>query len=372
MKHFDFVLKNAVYILLLALLGRPGILNAQNMVKNPSFEEFKHCPEAFGCLEKEVVSWYQPTGGSTDYFNSCSPLTFGVSNFIGAQPPFDGQGYAGMYAYAPKDYREYLTAELKAPLERGRKYIFSFQVSLAEESQYGVNEFGILFTNKAMDFQTKGPISVALPSRKKSNRYTRVRNPNFFADKEGWTEVTGIYIADGAEKFMTIGNFRSNAKTRLLDTGKKSKKVAYYYVDMFSVQPVKKDYELDQIYVFENLNFDTDGFRILGKAKDQLSDLAAYLEAHPGYTVSIYGHTDDVGAKEYNRELSQKRAQSVATFLMEKGLSKHRILWRGYGDVNPLVNNKTEANRGKNRRVEFVLSKEKRDYYASGAFQEDQ
>ena len=91
-------------------------INAQNLVNNPSFEDFDACPLEFGGLEKVVPSWHQPTDGSTDYFNSCSTEMSTAKNFMGGQSAYDGNGYAGMYAYAPKDYREYLTAEFKEPL----------------------------------------------------------------------------------------------------------------------------------------------------------------------------------------------------------------------------------------------------------------
>lgn len=332
---------------------------------------FKNCPTEFGCLEKEVLSWYQPTGGNTDYFNSCSLDSFGLNNFIGNQDPFEGQGYAGMYVYAPRDYREYLTAELSKPLVRGRKYLFSFQVSLAEQSRYGLSEFGVLFTSKALDVRTNRPINVGRSELKGPKNYTIVRNHAFFGNKTSWTAVKGFYVADGSERFITIGNFKTNAKTRLTDTATNLKKVAYYYVDMFSVTPLD-GYELDRLYVFENLNFDTNGFKVLGKAKAQLEQLVNYLNEHEGYVISIYGHTDDVGSEQYNQTLSQKRAKSVADYLIAKGLSPDRLIWRGYGHSNPLVENRSAANRGKNRRVEFVLSTKKKDYYASGTYMEDQ
>ncbi len=346
-------------------------VHAQNLVKNPSFEDYEICPSEYGCLEKAVPSWYQPTYGSTDYFNLCSPGMAAEDNFIGVQSPFDGNGYAGMYVYAPKDYREYLTAEFKEPLERGKKYVFSFQVSLAEESQYGVNEFGILFTGKRLDFHTKRNIPVNLMTRKKFFNYTLVRNHEYYANKNKWTEVTGIYIADGSERFMTIGNFNGNHKTRTLKTVGNLKKVAYYYVDMVSMVALNRGYELDEIYVLENLMFDINGFDIREEANEQLAELVDYLKAHRGYNVAIYGHTDNVGSKRYNEELSEKRAKAVAEFLVEKGLQPHRIEWRGHGDKNPLARNETEEGRGKNRRVEFVLSRKKRDYYASGVFEDD-
>lgn len=359
--------------LLMAMQLVYGNLSAQNLIKNPSFEDYKVCPSEFGCLEEAVPSWYQPTYGSTDYFNSCSPDNMSSEeNFIGVQSPFDGHGYAGLYAYAPKDYREYLTAELREPLKRGQKYVFSFQVSLAEESHYGVNEFGILFTQKSLDLHTKRNIPVNLMSRKKYYNYTIVRNHEYFNNKNEWTEVTGIYIADGSERFMTIGNFNANSGTRLKANEGNLKKVAYYYVDMVSVSALSGGYALDEIYVLENLNFEVNGYTLNDKVKAQLQPLIEYLKAHRGYVVSIYGHTDDLGSKEYNRQLSQKRAKAVALFLKENGLSPHRIVWKGFGDLSPVAKNETEEGRSKNRRVEFVLSRKKRDYFASSVFEDEE
>ncbi len=357
-------------ILLIAMQLTCIHLNAQNLVENPSFEDFDICPLEMGCLEKVVPSWHQPTDGSTDYFNTCSPELSTTKNFMGSQSAYDGNGYAGMYAYAPKDYREYLTAEFKEPLERGQKYVFSFQVSLAEASHYGVNEFGILFTTKSLDLQTKQHIPINPITRKKGFNYTIIRSHKYFANKQEWTEVSGTYIAAGGEGFMTIGNFNSNKNTSLLESGTNFKKVAYYYVDMFTMKPLKSEFNLDEIYVLENLMFDFNGFNLEEKGWEQLESLVAYLKAHRGYTISIYGHTDNIGSEEYNKELSQKRAKAVAQFLVKNGLQPNRILWRGYGDLNPLAKNKTDEERGRNRRVEFVLSREKRDYYASGVFED--
>lgn len=360
-----------VYAFLFVVQSMHTKIHAQNLVKNPSFEEYELCPSDFGFLEKSVPSWHQATEGSSDYFNACSSKMSTEDNFIGLQSPFDGLGYAGLYAYAQKDYREYVTAELKSPLKRGRKYVFSFQVSLAEESQFGVNEFGILFSNKSLDFQTKRNIPVNLSTRKQNYNYTIVRNHKYFADKKGWTEATGVYIADGTEKFMTIGNFNNNKNTRLEKTEGILKKIAYYYIDLVSVEALNSHYTADEMYVLSDLMFDLDGFEIQQIARKQLESLVSYLKGHSGYTITIYGHTDNLGSRIYNKELSTKRAKSVAEFLIENGLQSNRILWRGYGDLNPLVKNETEAGRRKNRRVEFMLSRKKKDYYASGVFEED-
>lgn len=370
--YYFFSHKHCVVLILLTVIQSGYVqLSAQNLVKNPSFEEFEECPREFGCLERVVPFWHQATSGSTDYFNSCSSNMSSEKNFMGVQSPFEGEGYAGMYMYAPQDYREYLTAELKEPLEPGQKYTFSFYVSRAEESYYSINEFGVLFTNTSMGFGTKKNITINFTKNRKKRNYKIVRNHNYFKNPNDWIEVKGTYIAIGTERFMTIGNFNTNANTDLLKTQTNVKKVAYYYVDMVSLNKLKRDYKLEKVYVFENLLFDTNGYTIADKDEPQIHELIEYLMSHPSYTISIYGHTDSIGSKEYNKTLSRKRAQSVAQYLVKKGLKMKRILWHGYGDLRPIEENDTNEGRTKNRRVEFVLSKKKSDSCTSRILKDD-
>ena len=77
----------------------------------------------------------------------------------------------------------------------------------------------------------------------------------------------------------------------------------------------------------ENLTFDFKGFDLEKKGRVQLESLVTYLKAHRSYAISIYGHTDNIGSKEYNKELLQKKAKAVAQFLVKNGLQPNRILW---------------------------------------------
>jgi outer membrane protein OmpA-like peptidoglycan-associated protein len=68
----------------------------------------------------------------------------------------------------------------------------------------------------------------------------------------------------------------------------------------------------------------------------------------------IEGHTDDVGADEFNQKLSQDRADSVRTYLVGKGIAEDRLEAVGYGETKPVQDNKTSAGRAANRRTEFT------------------
>ena len=74
--------------------------------------------------------------------------------------------------------------------------------------------------------------------------------------------------------------------------------------------------------------------------------------------MEIQGHTDNIGSAAYNKDLSQRRAESVRTYLIGKGVAEGRLTAHGYGLEQPVADNKTEKGRAKNRRVEFRLISE--------------
>lgn len=69
----------------------------------------------------------------------------------------------------------------------------------------------------------------------------------------------------------------------------------------------------------------------------------------------VEGHTDDRGADAANLALSQRRAEAVMKYLVNKGVAQSRLEAAGFGETRPLVKNDTPANQAKNRRVEFVI-----------------
>jgi len=146
------------YLVFLVCLLPTGVFS-QNLVPNPGFEEYRNCPRHLGNFQDDVAIWTIPTQGSTDYFHLCSQHMGTPENFNGVQRTVEGEGYAGFYAYAPDDYREYLQVRLKSPLTAGAEYRLSFYVSLAERSDYAIRDFGILFSNNPLEIDTKKNIS---------------------------------------------------------------------------------------------------------------------------------------------------------------------------------------------------------------------
>lgn len=87
-----------------------------------------------------------------------------------------------------------------------------------------------------------------------------------------------------------------------------------------------------------------------------LNDVASVLAQYPKTYIDVYGHTDSDGTDTYNQGLSERRAQSVASYLTSHGVQSARIATRGYGETQPIASNDTEAGKASNRRVEIKIA----------------
>ncbi|MDY0201319.1 MAG: OmpA family protein [Tenuifilaceae bacterium] len=126
-------------------------------------------------------------------------------------------------------------------------------------------------------------------------------------------------------------------------------------------EPYRKDIELTRIrigstMVMRNIFFDTDSYQLRGESESELNKLTELLNLNPTLKIEVGGHTDIVGSESYNFTLSENRANSVAQFLVNKGVNSSRITWKGYGLTKPIGNNATEDGRAENRRTEIRIT----------------
>jgi len=104
------------------------------------------------------------------------------------------------------------------------------------------------------------------------------------------------------------------------------------------------------------VHFDFDRYNIKKLYVPDLDQHVAYLSANPSSPVTVEGHTDAIGSDQYNQRLSERRANAVRKYLIEKGITSSRIRVVGYGEQKPIADNKTKEGSAINRRAEFEVT----------------
>lgn len=106
--------------------------------------------------------------------------------------------------------------------------------------------------------------------------------------------------------------------------------------------------------VLSGVYFDTASTVLRIESSTTLENLLQSLKDDPALRVEIQGHTDDTGTADHNVDLSDKRAASVAQWLIGRGIADDRLTSKGYGATRPIADNRTVEGRAKNRRVQFL------------------
>lgn len=187
----------------------------ENLILNSSFEELRWpnseypCPSSGGSIDF-TTNWLAASG-SVDYFNSCSVENwpdYGVPfNLYGHQVAFEDSAYAHFACYAEPwpDAREYLMQELDTALSQGQGYSIRFQVSLTDSCNYAISGIGALFTaddTRYWDDEDFFDVTPQIVNHQDS----------LLDDKIRWMEVSGQFVANGGEKFITIGCFKRDSE----------------------------------------------------------------------------------------------------------------------------------------------------------------
>jgi OOP family OmpA-OmpF porin len=106
-------------------------------------------------------------------------------------------------------------------------------------------------------------------------------------------------------------------------------------------------------WIYKDIQFEVNKADLKESSMPTLNEIVDALKAQPGLNIEIQGHTDSTGAHDYNVGLSQKRAQSVMSYLISKGIDPSRMTSKGYGPDRPMASNQTREGRARNRRVEI-------------------
>jgi len=117
-----------------------------------------------------------------------------------------------------------------------------------------------------------------------------------------------------------------------------------------------KPIEVGATYRLNDIYFATASYELRLESKMMIDGFIEFLSENPSINVSIHGHTDNVGNDEDNLTLSHNRAKAVYEYLINGGISKFRLKYKGFGENKPLASNKTVSGRAKNRRTVFVIT----------------
>ena len=103
------------------------------------------------------------------------------------------------------------------------------------------------------------------------------------------------------------------------------------------------------------ITFATDQSAVQPQFQSTLNQVAQTLSEYPKTMIDVLGHTDSDGSEAYNQALSERRAQSVASYIGSHGVAAVRMATRGYGEMQPIASNETPDGKAQNRRVEIKI-----------------
>jgi gliding motility-associated-like protein len=199
--------------------------STQNLIPNPSFEDYTQCPNKEAQISL-TGNWYNANYGSVDYYNECATgTTVGVpQNVAGLQVPRTGKAYLGMYLYSEIEnapiQSEYFSTELTQSLKANKGYYFEM---------YANNSGLALSTNAIEVYFSKTMIKDSV-NDKTLNFIPQISASDkpIITDTLGWTKISGCFIAKGDEKYIIVGNFKKWADTKMQRFPNK-RGTAYYF-----------------------------------------------------------------------------------------------------------------------------------------------
>lgn len=355
---------------------------SDNLVFNGDFELYNYKPvlivnSGHDRIEELIPGWTSP-GASADYYNynrKILDVPAHTDNTVKAS------GYAGIMIYNSRreSYSEHIQTQLKNNLTQGQRYCLTFDVMLSINSGYFSEKFEALFSSGPRYMSSDSTLSDSLK---------HITYQHTFDNTNRWQQLCDCFIADGTERYLTLGLFSLNdaGVTKTTERYKSLMDInqsAYYLIDNVSVKKVSEDFVCaEKLFVkrlerekqkklknnifnvlltgeskaitFKNVQFETNRSDLKQESFPELEQLQYFLE-NSNASIEIAGYTDNVGSEEHNQNLSLARAGSIKNWLIAHGIEETRLQTTGYGASNFVADNNSEANRQLNRRVEVRL-----------------
>lgn len=328
---------------------------AQNLIANPGFEKIDTSyvlpnPPLDTFDLHNVIGWWNPGFGTTDYFNSDGKHAQCGSKFFGKEmKAHSGNGFGGIYLEKGK-WKEYIGFDFTDTLVAGQNYRFTIWMALSPRSKIAMQTLQIEFwdvpyikiANEVTPYPKSNPkfAALAIPGTSRSSLVST------------WTKFSVEFTAIGGEVSCVLGYLSDYWQSVSLPETAKNKNndpYCYYFMDdleliPFSGPPVPRTSTSRPI-----IYFDTDKDVIKKQFFAPLDSVVTMMKQNARMTVTVNGFTDSVGNIEDNLDLSRRRAEAVKKYLVDHGIAETRITIAWYAESRPAGSENAE-----NRRVEFI------------------
>ncbi|MEO1514728.1 MAG: OmpA family protein [Bacteroidota bacterium] len=376
-------------LLLFCLLASPAT-TAQNLLANGDFEQVNSCHQ-----------YKEPC--SPKAWRSCGSKLFGFHKTTAYQRHIS----LLLFNQAKAEERKYAQTELLCPLEEGKAYELRLQV---KTDLFRLGHIGALFVDKHL-------FSKKRIDKDSGSTHLELTIPESLRE-ETWTELSVTFTAQGNERVLILGNFLPDAQTQITPINARQykkylksyrpRKRVQYAIDQVSLRPLDVTVNCDDLaaairrvsldsvrhsftqitppppatpapaaqpmdsslamrppsspplsdkIILQNLEFDSNQAKLRDSSCEELDKVLGWMQRNPNLKAVITGFTDDIGSSRDNMELSMRRAEAVANYLVNKGIARFRLRPRGQGENLPLARNDNETGRQQNRRVEIIFSR---------------
>lgn len=359
-----------------------------NLVENGSFEVYE------GSLRRKeqfelATGWINPTESKSELYASEVKSRYIAipENMYGMEDPAEGMNYAGFVNWSPRGKmpRSYVQATFKEAMKEKGLYCVKFKASLAERSRHASNNIGVSIDKSALSNKSMMSLDASAPIFSGYNDVVDTR--------EGWWEFCTLYRATGKEKYITIGNFWPDDRTKniLMDLPAKYTEegpipAAYFYIDDVQVIPIATDGNCncasdripeskiifsgsvqlnDEMTLAEKVQaldvyFYQYQAEVVSASERDINLIIDLLVDNPEAILTIIGHSDNEEAKLAESEatlksLAMKRANQVKSYMVDQGIDETRIVTKSMDNTAPVAKMATPVSLAKNRRVEFEV-----------------
>lgn len=218
----------------------------------------------------------------------------------------------------------------------------------------------IIINGIVADAETLKPLEadIEIISKNKNKLFSRLSSN----EKDGYY-YTNLMFDDSYEITAKSNGYESATHTVSVDKNDTREKIVldiYLNKEKQEIVVVKKEdtLKVGDIIRINNILYDFDKASLRPESIKELNHIITILNDYPTIKLEISSHTDSRGSDSYNMGLSERRAESVVNYLIKQGISKDRLVSKGYGESQPIATNSTDEGRQLNRRTEFkIISK---------------